>query len=181
MNDKEISITFDLGQVTNDILAKCNLISLAIKDDALADIKANVQEPDNPETRSIICRAITEAFGKVKVAGARWLKSGRTTDTNALERIAYETTDEQTKKTTTTYEKVQLTFDIPNFNTAVTDHLKSAIQKYVVDWTMSRFLQDQVADKAKEYKDLADGDDYNDIIHDLNMRETYNLRTPHWV
>lgn len=181
MEDKEIKISFDLGQVTNDILAKCNLISIAIKGEALADIKANVQEPDNPETRSIICRAITEGFGKVKAACARWLKTGRTTDTNALERLAYEETDPETQKTVTKYETVVLTLDIPNFNTAVTDHLKSSIHKYVVDWTMGRFLQDQVADKAKEYHDLALGEDYNDIIHDLNMRETYHLRTPHWV
>lgn len=64
---KKITLTFDLGEVCNDILAKCNLISISVKDDALADIKANVMEPDNPETRSIICRAVTEGFGKVKV------------------------------------------------------------------------------------------------------------------
>ena len=74
---KKITLTFDLGEVCNDILAKCNLISISVKDDALADIKANVMEPDNPETRSIICRAVTEGFGKVKVFCSRWLKVGR--------------------------------------------------------------------------------------------------------
>ena len=76
------------------------------------------------------------------------------------------------------YEEVSLTLEIPNFNLSVTDHLKSSIHKYVVDYTMGRFLQDQVADKAKEYKDLADTEDLAAIISDLNARERYTMRKP---
>lgn len=190
--EKKIQLTFDLGEVCNDILAKCNLISQSVKDEALADIKANIMEPDSPETRSIICRAVTEAFGKAKVACSRWLKSGRSTDTNTLERLAH--MEEQTTKVTGTdgqqteqkvevekYESVVLVLEIRNFNTAVTDHLKSSIHKYVVDWCMYRFLQDQLADKAKEYHDIATGDDYNDIVQDLNRRENFNFRKGSWI
>lgn len=181
-NEKKIDISFDLGEVTNDILAKCNLISQSVKDEALSDIRANVMEPDSPETRSIICRAVTEAFGKVKVACNRWLKVGRTTDTNSLERlVASVVTDGSGNVTKTTYETINLALEIPNFNTAVTDHLKSSIHKYVVDWCMYRFLQDQLADKAGEYKELADGEDYANILHDLNMRENFNMRRPSWI
>nr|WP_298672933.1 hypothetical protein [uncultured Prevotella sp.] len=177
-----ITLTFDLGEVTSDILAKCNLISQSIHDQAQDDIKANVNEPDSPETRSIICRAITEAFGKVKVACQRYLSTGRSTDTNALERlVASTTTDSSGNITAITYETIVLSLIIPNFNSAVTDHLKSAIHKYVVDYTMYRFLQDQVADKAKEYKDLADNEDYKDIISDLNAREKYTMRHPSFI
>lgn len=181
-NEKKITLKFDLGEVCNDLLAKCNLIAQSIHDAALQDIKSNVQEPDNPETRSIICRAVTEAFGAVKVAAQRYLNVGRSTDTNALERLVASTkTDTDGNVTEVTYETVTLELAIPNFNTAVTDHLKSTIHKYVVDWTMGRFLQDQVADKAAEYKGLADNEDYPNIISDLNARERYVMRRPSFM
>ena len=237
---KRISLTFDLGQVCNDILVKCNLISQTIQDAALEDIRANVQSPDDAEIRSIINRSVTEAFGRVKVACQRYLLVGRDTDDNKLERlvqsvtykqevrtvqdedddghklynvtvgsatvVAYKNSQDQwvdsqgslvrpdpnttpaPKMVTKTvdsdeideivYEEVSLTLEIPNFNLSVTDHLKSSIHKYVVDYTMGRFLQDQVADKAKEYKDLADTEDLAAIISDLNARERYTMRKP---
>ena len=187
-NEKNIKLTFDLEQVANDILAKCNLISISIRDEAMEDIRANVQEPDNPETRSIINRAVTEAFGNVKAMCQRYLKTGRTIDNNDLERMVASvtyTTDGQGNPTdvidTITYETVLLDLYIPNFNVSVTDALKSDIHKYVVDYTMGRFLQDQLADKAAEYKGLADGEDRDAIIRHLNARERFNMRKPSWI
>lgn len=243
-NEKEITLSFDLGQVANDILSKCNLISQSIRDDAMEDIKANVMEPDNPETRSIINRALTEAFGEVKVMCQRYLKVGRTIDDNDLERMVKSITyhkktisvqdenadgrplfnctvsgeptvvwfegsdqiwiDNETNETVVpddtpvakmvekevddydnpdviTYETIVLVLFIPNFNVAVTDRLKSSIHKYVVDYIMSRFLQDQLADKAAEYKGLADGEDHAMITRDLNARDRFNFRKPSWV
>lgn len=181
-NKKRISLTFDLGEVINDILANCNLIAQSIKDAAMDDIRANIQEPDNPETRGIICRAVTEAFGEVKVACQRFLDKGRETDNNALERlVASSTLDDQGNVTKVVYEQIKLELLIPNFNTAVTDHLKSMIHKFVVDYVMSRFLQDQVADKAGEYKKLATDEDYPNIISDLNSRERYTMRVPSFI
>lgn len=220
-NVKTITLKFDLGEVCNDILAKCNLIGQSVRDEALADIRANIMEPDGPETRSIICRAVTESFGKVKVACSRWLKVGRSTDTNSLERLVKSVggaeeadsgkavdsggkavvvsvpssgntatiVDSQTKTDgvagsiteKVVYEVVTLVLSIPNFNTSVTDHLKSMIHKYVVDWCMYRFLQDQHGDKAGEYKTLADGEDYSNILSDLNIREKYNFRKASWI
>lgn len=240
-NEKEIKLSFDLEQVANDVLVKCNQISQSIRDDAMEDIKANVLEPDNPESRSIINRALTEAFGEVKVMAQRYLKSGRTIDDNKLERMVkaiiyvkvqaknaegkelwsvtlpdndpvicwkdgsnyytgtssdpevyYQDGDveeavispvmiETDEIDTIIYEKIDLTLFIPNFNVAVTDHLKSGIHKYVVDYIMSRFLQDQLADKAAEYKGLADGEDHAMITRDLNARDRFNFRKPSWV
>jgi hypothetical protein len=196
------------------------------------DIKASVLEPDSPESRSIINRAITEAFGEVKVLCQRYLKSGRTIDNNNLERIiknvtyvVVQETDSQGHKLytctvdgvetvvyqgahywmdvngyvvtpdsipapkmieteeidTIEYEKIVLLLSIPNFNVSVTDHLKSTIHKYVVDYSMSRFLQDQLTEKAAEYKTLADDEDRSLIIRDLNAREKFNFRRPSWV
>lgn len=233
MNKKKIYLTFDLGQVCNDILVKCNLISQTIMDAAMADIRANVEAPDDPEHRSIINRSVTEAFGRVKVACQRYLTVGRDTDDNKLERLVSSVTYVQVQDTdaqgrplydctvdgadtvvynsrgawvdtatgqivepdadpepkmvngpdidTITYETVSLTLEIPNFNLSVTDHLKSSIHKYVVDYTMGRFLQDQVADKAKEYKDLADTEDLASIISDVNARERYTMRKPSFM
>ena len=200
MNKKRIELTFDLEQVCNDVLAKCNLISESIKEAGLEDIKANVAEPDNPETRSIINRAVTEAFGRVKVACQRYLTVGRTEDNNQLERLVKSVTyakkyveveDDNGNVTeelvdsdeiaTIEYESVLLVLEIPNFNLAVTDDLKSAVHKFVVDYVMGRFLQDQVADKAAEYKELADGEDYRKIVSDLNCRDRYTMRRPSFM
>lgn len=187
-NIKTINLSFDLEQVANDILTKCNLISIAIKDEALEDIRANVQEPDNPETRSIINRAVTEAFGHVKVACQRYLKVGRIADSNLLERMVRSVTyvkDNEGHDTdeidSIEYETVALELAIPNFNVAVTDALKSDIHLYVVDYAMGRFLQDQVADKAGEYAALANERDYPNIQKDLNARERFNMRKPSWI
>lgn len=243
---KIITLSFDLEQVCNDVLAKCNLISENIREAGLEDIRANVQEPDNPETSSIINRSVTEAFGRVKVAAQRYLTVGRDTDTNVLERLVipgsviypqvqkthngypvwnytssgtsievYAVTTESGGTTTTVYKKVSndeevtvqdssalsevmvndtsqgptemtfetvtLTLQIPNFNLSVTDHLKSSIHKYVVDYVMGRFLQDQVADKAAEYRDEAENVDLANIIRDLNARERYTMRKPNFM
>ena len=236
-NEKKIELTFDLEQVTNDVLVKCNQISQSIRDDAMEDIKANILEPDNPESRSIINRALTEAFGEVKTLCQRYLKVGRTVDNNKLERMVSNVTyvqvqdkdaeghliyiadvsgvatevyttddgttwkkvsdgttvdtqgltpipkmvDDPTQIDTITYETIPMELYIPNFNVAVTDHLKSGIHKYVVDYIMSRFLQDQLADKAAEYKGLADGEDRSMIIRDLNARDRFNCRKPSWT
>lgn len=182
MAKKKITLTFDLAEVINDILAQCNLIAQSIKDAAMDDIRANIQEPDNPETRGIICRAVTEAFGQVKVACQRYLDKGRDTDNNDLERlVASSEKDSDGNVTSVVYEKIKIELLIPNFNTAVTDHLKSMIHKFVVDYVMERFLQDQVADKAAEYKKLAVEEDYPNIISDLNSRERYTMRVPSFI
>ena len=56
-------------------------------DEAQQEIKASIQSPDAPETRSIINRAVTEAIGNLKVAAQRYLTTGRTEDNNSLERL----------------------------------------------------------------------------------------------
>lgn len=298
---KRIVLNFDLEQVCNDVLAKCNLVSKTIKDEAADDIKTSILEPDNPETRSIINRAVTEAFGRVKVACQKYLTIGRTEDDNRLERLVKSVTfaqeprevqaedgaghllytveeylykdggnyygqysdsifngsavsplldsnnqallDDQGRQlytstgdnmrviiyrnlrnqwvlagadglstslhgsngvitlnegaeptpmmteklvdtdviTNIVYETITLILAIDNFNLAVTDDLKSAIHKYVVDYVMGRFLQDQHVEKAGEYKTLADGEDYKRIIKDLNCRDTYTMRKPSFM
>lgn len=97
-NVKNIKLSFDLGQILNDTLVKCNLISQAIKDEAQADIRASIMAPDSPETRSIINRALTEAFGNVKVACQRYLKTGRTVDNNMLEQMVQSVTYKEAER-----------------------------------------------------------------------------------
>lgn len=254
MEKKKITLKFDLEQVANDLLTKCNLISTSVRDEALADIKAQILEPDSPETRSIINRAVTEAFGNVKSACQRYLKTGRTIDDNTLERmvkdivfakktvnvqatdnmgclifnvaldgdtpvqcykedekyynledgelyydaeaepqegetpVTADITPVMVNETITTdevdriiYEVVVLELFIPNFNTSVTDALKSSIHRYVVDYTMGEFLRDQLADKSAEYTQLAETKDYPSIVTHLNARDRFNVRKPSWV
>ena len=187
MNETKITLNFDLKQVCDDLLAKCNLISVGLKDEALEDIRANIQEPDSPETRSIINRSVTEAFGNVKSFCQRYLKTGRTTDNNTLERIVSDVVYVRDSGGNVTseidhlvYETVTLELYIPNFNVSVTDALKSSIHRYVVDYTMASFLDDQLPEKAGEYHaKFLDGQKL--IVKHLNSREKYNTRKPSWI
>lgn len=75
------------------------------------------------------------------------------------------------------YETVTLKLEIPNWNVAVTDALKSYCHRYIVDYVMSQFLMDQFADKAGTYGESATAD-YNNIKSDLLSRDNYTLRRP---
>lgn len=75
------------------------------------------------------------------------------------------------------YETVTLKLEIPNWNVAVTDALKSHCHRYIVDYVMSQFLMDQFADKAGTYGESATAD-YNNIKSDLLSRDNYTLRRP---
>lgn len=77
----------------------------------------------------------------------------------------------------TIYETVTLKQEIPNWNVAVTDALKSHCHRYIVDYVMSQFLMDQFADKAGTYGESATAD-YNNIKSDLLSRDNYTLRRP---
>lgn len=75
------------------------------------------------------------------------------------------------------YETVTLNLEIPNWNVAVTDALKSHCHRYIVDYVMSQFLMDQFADKAGTYGENATAD-YNNIKSDLLSRDNYTQRRP---
>lgn len=77
----------------------------------------------------------------------------------------------------TIYETVTLKLEIPNWNVAVTDALKSHCHRYIVDYVMSQFLMDQFADKAGTYGESATAN-YNNIKSDLLSRDNYTLRRP---
>ncbi len=209
MDKKEITLKFDLGQVCNDILARCYVVSQSLVEDAQKDIRAAIESPDAKETQSIINRAVTESFGNLKIAAQRYLTVGRTEDNNNLERLvnrvnSYSYIDnkngtwtevvkvtkdgEVSEETTivtkkgeerdeTIYEVVTLVLYIPNWNIAVTDGLKSHMHRYIVDYVMSQFLQDQYADKAGQYAQRV-ADDYGNIQSDLLSRDNYTMRRP---
>lgn len=209
MDKKKITLKFDLGQVCNDILARCYVVSQSLVEDAQKDIRAAIESPDAKETQSIINRAVTEAFGNLKIAAQRYLTVGRTEDNNNLERLvnrvnSYSYIDnkngtwtevvkvtkdgEVSEETTivtkkgeerdeTIYEVVTLVLYIPNWNIAVTDGLKSHMHRYIVDYVMSQFLQDQYADKAGQYAQRV-ADDYGNIQSDLLSRDNYTMRRP---
>ena len=281
MNAKNVAISISLEQVCNDLLSNCNLISKNIVDEALADIRADIQTPDSDETKSLICRAITEAWGKVKYQAQRYLTSGRSVDDNSLERIAtygdvtmcrkiidgmhgesyfsnseivtidhgkpsgiitldagkhlliavpagisFDVYDDAgdilisnrqiqdadieyyasayvyngvyfdefcfpsgLSRVTVTfddsaftqkYEKLDLLLRIPNFNLGVTDALKSAIHKFMVDYVTYRFLRDLNTEKAGEYKESAE-DEQENIRKCLNSRERLYMRRASWL
>ena len=173
--DRQITITIEIKQTVHDLLVECNLIGKNVVDAANYELQADIKSPDDPETRSIICRAHTEAFGEVKKACRRYLTKGRTDDDNKLEKLCDASTSSGV--TTVTWYEVELVMKIPNFDIAVTDALKSHIHKYIVDHVMWRFLQNQADDKCAEYKKLADEEDMPNIIQDLACRDRFTRRT----
>lgn len=201
---KTVNLTFYADQIAYDLLSNCNLIKNLLKEGLTEDLKASIECPDSDETKALICRAVTEAWGRVKYLCQRYLRSGRTTDTNVLERLCYErlvtnntdgvtlqsageaqtsgTVSGSTTAATTelVWEQLKLTLYIPNFNTAVTDILKSTIHKYITDYVTYRFLQNIAPEKSAEYLSLADGDGggSDQIIIYLNTREAFVRRRP---
>ena len=284
MNAENIALSFSLEQVCNDLLSNCNLISKNMVDEAVADIRADIQSPDSQETRSLICRAITEGWGMVKYQAQRYLTSGRSIDDNSLERIASYgditmlwnrmdseadmivgygsftrddiVTVEHAKPTvrisgesgkdiviavpqnisfdaydysgkalvinaeaqsdaigyyangyrldgvfydiyrfpaqmvvrvtfddsafSIQYEKLNLLLRIDNFNTGVTDALKSSIHKFLVDYVTCRFLRDLNPAKAAEYEAAATSDQ-DSIRKCLNARARIYNRRASWL
>lgn len=174
MQTETIQISINLGEVCDDIISACNLISKQLGTEVDAEVRADVKSPDSNETRGIICRAVTEAIGQVKYAAQRYLRVGRKEDTNTLERLGHEAIVDEEKRAV--YETQVFVLEIPNFNLAVTDALKSAIHKYIVDYTLYRFLQNQVSGKAEEYKVLASDEDMPDIVSKLNARNNYHRK-----
>jgi len=173
--DKQVTITLFMEQVCNDILVNCNAISKQMGDDADADIRADIQSPDADETRSIVCRAVTEAIGNIKHAGARYMMFGRNDDDDRLERLAYE--DASTGKVA--YEKAVLEMKIPNFNLSSTDALKSHMHKYVVDYAMARFLHDHHDEKHTQYAADASAE-YESVKEVFRSRDRFVNRTSSW-
>ena len=171
MDTEVIKITIDLGEVCDDVVTQCRLISKQLGTEVDSEIRADIQSPDSDETRSIVCRAATEAIGQIKYAAQRYLRVGRSEDSNTLERLGSVTTVGD--KDVVTYEKQEFKLYIPNFNLAVTDALKSSMHKYVCDHIMWRFLQNQASEKAGEYKTLAETEDLGDITVKLNARTTF--------
>ena len=78
------------------------------------------------------------------------------------------------------YEKVNFLLEIPNWNIAMTDPLKSHMHKYIVDYVMGQFLADQYGNKAAEYVEKASGD-YKNVMTDLTSRDNYTKRKPSWT
>ncbi len=183
--DKNITITIDFEQTVHDLLVECNLIGKNMVDAANYELQADIKSPDDPETRSIICRAHTEAIGNVKLACRRYLSVGRDDDDNKLERIAYllQPTDDgySSDGNNVRWEDVEFELSIPNFDIAVTDALKNHIHKYVVDYVMWRFLQNQEDNKCGEYKKLAEEEDYPNIVKDLSCRDRFVRRTASFI
>lgn len=75
------------------------------------------------------------------------------------------------------YETVTLNLEIPNWNIAMTDPLKSHMHRYIVDYVMSQFLMDQYAEKAQLYSTSVQAD-YKNVQSDLLSRDNYTMRRP---
>ncbi len=75
------------------------------------------------------------------------------------------------------YETVTLVLEIPNWNIAVTDALKSHMHRYIVDYVMTQFLIDQYPNAAERYAASVEAD-YKNVKSDLLSRDNYTKRRP---
>lgn len=78
------------------------------------------------------------------------------------------------------YDEVTFDLEIPNWNIAVTDGLKSHMHRYIVDYVMSQFLTDQYSDAASRYAESVTTD-YGNVQRDLLSRDNYTHRRPSWT
>lgn len=88
MNEKPILINLFKKQVLNDIKTECSFIGRALQREKETEEQAElIMDIDNPSTRPILSRGMTEGFGEVKRVCQRYLVLGRDIDDNRLERI----------------------------------------------------------------------------------------------
>lgn len=88
MKERMITIVLKKQQIVNDVSVECNLIGRTLqKNEDMAEIASEIMSPDDDESKPVIARSMTEAFGEVKKVCQRYLVYGRDTDDNRLEGI----------------------------------------------------------------------------------------------
>jgi hypothetical protein len=180
MAEVEISITLKKNQIVNDVLTQCNVLGRTLKanvndanesgqksSNSDSELATNIMAPDDETVKPVVARSITEGFAQVKLVCGKYLILGRETDDNRLEKIA--TKDSQSK---ITYGELQLKLSMPSsFNKGVTETVKSAAHKAIVDYVMRNVLMNQLVDKSKEY-DAYFVQDLDDLRQALRARIT---------
>lgn len=84
----EITITLRRKEIVDDVLVKCNMIARSlIRKPETEELGDDLMTPDDAQTKPVVARALTEAFGEVKRVCQRYLRYGRYTDDNRLEKI----------------------------------------------------------------------------------------------
>ena len=84
----KIRINIRRKEIVSDVLANCNLIARSLaKKPETEELAGEIMTPDDEQTKPIVARALTEAFGEVKRTCQEYLIYGRLTDDNRLERI----------------------------------------------------------------------------------------------
>lgn len=84
----EIDIQIKRKEIVNDILVNCNIIARSLqKNPETEELAGELMTPDDEQTKPVVARALTEAFGEVKRICQKYLVLGRYRDDNRLERI----------------------------------------------------------------------------------------------
>jgi hypothetical protein len=152
MQERSITITLKKEQIVNDVVVQSNILGRALRESAKdgnskSELPSLLMTPDDGATKPIVARALTAGFAAVKNVCGVYLNTGRTTDDNRLEKIA------TSSGNTTTYSEIKLSLSMPvNFNTGVTESIKAAAHKAIVDFIMKELLFNQLADKSTEYE-----------------------------
>lgn len=83
-----ISITLKRQEIVNDVYTACNVIARTMRKNPEAEESAGeIMTPDDPLTKPLVARSLTEAFGEVKSVCQAYMLFGRFTDDNRLEKI----------------------------------------------------------------------------------------------
>ena len=83
-----ITINLNRKEITDDILAKSNLLARQMaRNPETEELAGDIMTPDDKQVKPIVARALTEAFGEVKRKCQQYLVFGRYTDDNRLEKI----------------------------------------------------------------------------------------------
>lgn len=159
-----ITITLHKNQITIDILALTSQIASQYEDNPeTARMAGEIKTPDSEELKPIVARSLTEAFSNIKMACARYLARGREADENNLEEVSG---------------VFILELNTPHaFNKGIVETLKSAMHRYMVDYTMAQLLINPVPKQAEIYGAKAQSG-LNSIIPMLNSRTSFTRRCP---
>lgn len=83
-----IKINLNRKEITDDILAKSNLLARQMaRNPETEELAGDIMTPDDITVKPIVARSLTEAFSQVKKKCQQYLVFGRFTDDNRLEKI----------------------------------------------------------------------------------------------
>lgn len=153
---KKLTVTLYKSELMYEIQNKTYLTGKGRETGANFEQVANMQASEEEEHKNQILRSLGNAFDALKAKASNYL-SGTGVTTNNIQIDMKGTT-------------LLLELDMPdNFNFGMSDSVKAALHKYIVNTCLFDWFVIAKPDEAKVYSDLSQND-LNDLREALNKR-----------